>query len=185
MKSKHPEIHQRYMLLFKIDAYNLFRRIKERQQEYIEIFSLKRTRAVFRDIFENRYFKASAFDLSHCAQEVIEALDQFYTAVDQLYWYLKHTQDMPKTIEDEVARKVTRLEKFYHQLSLFVDAELSGSQAVEEIDQFESIPSDDFHEDSFLLDGERSENEAELDLIQPEEYADPDEFDQEEKEDEN
>lgn len=176
MKNKHPEIHQRYMLLFKIDAKNLYDRVKNRQHEYIEIFSLKRSRAVFKDIFENRYAKASAFDLAHCAQEVLEAMDQFYTAADQLYWYLKYTQDMPNTIEDEVSRKVTRLGKLFDQLSLYIDAELSGDNPAPEIEDFEDIPSDDIHYDSFVTDGEKRSQDAETDFLQDEKFPDPDEL---------
>lgn len=177
MKSHHPELHQRYMLLFKIDAKNLYSRIKDRQHEYIEIFSLKRSRAIFRDVFDNRYAKASAFDLSHCSQEVIEALDQFYTRADELYWYLKHTQDMPNTIEDEVSRKVTRLGKLFDQLSLYIDAELSGAD-LEEVSEFESeedIPPADSHSDSFETDGERWEAEAQEEYLQPEAFPEPEE----------
>ncbi|MEX0798820.1 MAG: hypothetical protein WEB87_04600 [Bacteriovoracaceae bacterium] len=187
MKSKHPEIHQRYMLLFKIDAKNLFQRVSQRQHEYIEIFSLKRNRSVFKDIFENRYAKASAFDLSHCAQEVLEAMDQFYTAADELYWYLKHTQDMPNTIEDEVSRKVARLGKLYQQLSLYIDAELSGDAGetgteigTDYAEDFSEIPSDDIHNDSFVMDGEKREESALEDYLQPEEFPEPEEFDESE-----
>ena len=57
MKSKRSDLEVRYLLLFKLDAQNLFNRVVMRQHEYIEAFSLKRNRAVFRDIFENRYSK--------------------------------------------------------------------------------------------------------------------------------
>lgn len=186
MKSKHPEIAQRYMLLFKIDAKNLFNRIEERQQEYINIFSLKRSRSVFKDIFTSRYEKATQYDLSHCSQDVIVAMDQFYTAADNLYWYLKYTQDMPKMIEDEVYRRVARLRKLYEMLELYVNAELSGetNQAVEEedhtpleeIDTLEEIPPTTSHDDHFKLEGEHLEEDAKSDYIQPEHFPDPDEL---------
>ena len=181
MKSHHPELHQRYMLLFKIDAKNLYARIKDRQHEYIEIFSLKRSRAVFKDVFDNRYAKASAFDLSHCSQEVLEAMDQFYTRADELYWYLKHTQDMPNTIEDEVSRKVTRLGKLFDQLCLFIDAELSGGGFEEsDIESEEDIPPADIHTDSFTTAGELWEADAKEEFLQEESYPDPDEEEEDE-----
>ena len=182
MKSKHPEIHQRYMLLFRIDAKNLYHRIKNRQHEYIEIFSLKRSRSVFKDIFENRYAKASAFDLSHCAQEVLEAMDQFYSSADELYWYLKYTQDMPNTIEDEVSRKVARLGRLHDQLLLFIDAELFGEKEPLSAESFEEIPSNDIHHDAFSLDGEILEEDSQTDFIQPEHFPDPEELANEEDE---
>jgi len=186
MKSKHPEISQRYMLLFKIDAKNLFTRIKERRYEYINIFSLKRSRSIFKDIFTSRFDKSTHFDLSHCSQDVIVAMDQFYTAVDNLYWYLKYTQDMPKMIEDEVHRKVAKLEKLYDMMALYVDAELSGDtndqvdeedhRPLDEIEEFSDIPADDVHSDHFMLEGELDEEDAKSDYIQPEHFPDPDEL---------
>ncbi len=161
------------MLLFKMDATNLFERISSRQHEYIEIFSLKRSRSVFKDIFDNRYSKASIYDLSHCPAEVLEALDQFYTKVDDLYWYLKHTQDMPNTIEDEVSRKIARLGKLYDQLALYIDAELGGMD-YEQVST-DDIPSDDIHHDSFTTAGEKALEESQEEYLQPEEYPEPEE----------
>ena len=177
MKSNHPELHQRYMLLFKIDAKNLFHRIKERQHEYIEIFSLKRSRSIFKDVFDNRYAKASAFDLSHCPQEVIEALDQFYTKVDELYWYLKHTQDMPNTIEDEVSRKVTRLGKAFRPACPCISTRSSLGALTEEgserIEREEDIPPADIHSDAFQTGGELWEADEQEEYLRPKSYADP------------
>jgi len=177
MKSKNSDIEQRYLLLFKLDAKNLFDAIHDRQHEYIEIFSLKRNRAIFRDIFENRYAKASIRDIAHCSSEVIESLNQFHVSAEKLYWYLKHTQDMPNTIEDEVSRKVTKLERDYDMLCLYIDAELSGESQTEdslEVSSFDEILTDDIHEDSFVLEGESFEANITEEYIQPEEYPDPD-----------
>jgi hypothetical protein len=186
MKSKHPELAQRYMLLFKIDARNLFNRIKERRVEYINIFSLKRSRSIFKDIFDCRYSKSTHFDLSHCSQDVIIAMDSFYTAVDELYWYLKYTQDMPKMIEDEVYRRVNKIEKLYEMLALYVDAELSGetneqvdaqdNRDIAEIEEFSEIPPGNDHDDHFTLEGEQIAEEEKTDYIQAEHFPDPDEL---------
>lgn len=160
MKSKRSDLEIRYILLFKLDAQNLFNRVALRQHEYIEAFSLKRNRAVFRDIFENRYSKASIKDLSHCTPEVIEALNSFYQSADEIYWYLKNTQDMPNMIEDEVQRMVNRLKGQYELLSLYVDAELSGTGQEEVFSEEELSPaSDDIHSDYFQMDGEAQEYE--------------------------
>ena len=92
----------------------------------IEAFSLKRDRDVFKDVFTNRYAHASVNDLSHCPIEVIEALNSFYTIADEIYWYLKHTQDMPNMIEDEISRLLHKLKGQYDMLCLYIDAELAG-----------------------------------------------------------
>lgn len=183
MKTRYSELEQRYLLLFKIDAKNLFDRIYNRREDYIEIFSLKRNRSVFREIFSSRYEKASMFDLSHCPAEVIETLNQFHNNADQIYWYLKHTQDMPNTIEDEITRKVASLKKNYEMLELYVDAALSGEdEPTDEVYSFDEIPHTDSHEEYFHLDGELKDIEQELEFIQPEVYSDLDEEDHEEDE---
>jgi hypothetical protein len=174
MKSSLPELTQRIVLLIKNDATNLFERISERKEDYIEIFSLHRNRAVFKDIFDCRYSRASMGDLIHCPSEIIELCNDFYQQADQLYWYLKSTQDMPKTIEDEVNRKIVRLKKKFQNLILFINAELAGKEQIENADDFqlhgeivEIEKSEEFLDDFLSGDGfltENQENNFTLDM---------------------
>ena len=124
MKSKNDEATQRVLLLLKIDANNLFERIKSRKSEYLEIFALRRTREHFPMIFKNRYEGTSIMDLSHCSTELIAVLDKYYTMVEEMSWYLFQTEDMPNTVEDFIDRKIARMGKLLHTLNLFLDAEL-------------------------------------------------------------
>lgn len=141
MKSKNDEATQRVLLLLKIDANNVFKRIKERKSEYLEIFALRRTRDHFPKIFNNRYESTSIQDLSHCGTDLITSLDQFYSLVEDMSWYLYQTQDMPNTVEDYIDRKIIRMEKTLNTLNLFLDAELGfeselikAAQEKEEVD---------------------------------------------------
>ncbi|WP_408098703.1 hypothetical protein ACJVC5_07260 [Peredibacter sp. HCB2-198] len=154
MKSKNTEATQRILVLLKIDANNLFKRIKERKSEYLEIFALRRTREHFPMIFKNRYEGTSIMDLSHCSTDLITTLDQFYTLVEEMSWYLFQTEDMPNTVEDYIDRKIRRMEKLLSTLNLFLDAELGieSEQAQQEtevrfIDQ-EPDFSDSFNDDT-------------------------------------
>lgn len=124
MKSKNNEATQRVLVLLKIDANNLFNRIKERKSEYLEIFALRRTREHFPMIFNNRYAGTSIMDLSHCSTELITTLDQYYTLCEEMSWYLFQTEDMPNTVEDYISRKIRKMEKLLATLNLFLDAEL-------------------------------------------------------------
>lgn len=124
MKSRNDEATQRVLLLLKLDANNLFKRVKNRKSEYLEIFALRRTRDHFPKIFDNRYESTTIEDLSHCGTDLITSLDQFYTHVEEMSWYLYQTQDMPNTVEDFIDRKIIRLEKVLATLNLFLDAEL-------------------------------------------------------------
>lgn len=124
MKSKNDEISQRVLVLLKIDANNLFNRIKDRKTEYLEIFALRRTREHFPKIFKNRYEGTTIMDLSHCSTELITTLDQYYTLVEEMSWYLFQTEDMPNTVEDYISRKISRMGKILASLNLYLDAEL-------------------------------------------------------------
>lgn len=134
MKSSHPEMTQRYLTLIKIDATNLVNRLKERQQEYLEDFSLKRDRSIFKQVFNYRYHEATMGDLAHLPIEIIELSNDFYTHVDELYWYLMHTQDMPNTIEEELTRKVSLLSRKHASLVSYIDVELTGEIPPEEFE---------------------------------------------------
>jgi Mg2+ and Co2+ transporter CorA len=111
-------------MLLKLDAKRLFERIKYRAPEYMYDFSLKRSRDHFPEIFTNRYDTVAIKDLMLCGQEVIAGLDQYYSKIDEMRWYLNHTQDMPNRVEDKVHGHIRELEKFYETLSLYIDVEM-------------------------------------------------------------
>lgn len=144
MKSAHSEQTQRYLTLIKLDATNLFKRIKDRQDEFIEEFSLKRDREIFKEIFFNRYKKTTFYDLSFIPVEIIEVANDFYLEMDKLYWYLIHTQDMPTTIEDEVIRYLHQIQRKFSTLEDYINAELSGTPPLENI-EFNADESEDEH----------------------------------------
>lgn len=124
MKIRISENTQRMLMLLKLDARRLFERIKYRAPEYMYDFSLKRSRDHFPEIFTNRYDSISIKDLMLCGQEVLAGLDQFYTKVDEMRWYLNHTQDMPNRVEDKIHSHIRELEKFYETLNLYIDVEM-------------------------------------------------------------
>jgi hypothetical protein len=124
MKIKISEDTQRMLMLLKLDARRLFERIKYRAPEYMYDFSLKRSRDHFPEIFTNRYDTVEIVDLMLCGQEVIVGLDQFYSKVDEMRWYLNHTQDMPNRVEDKIHGHIRELERFYETLNLYIDVEM-------------------------------------------------------------
>jgi Mg2+ and Co2+ transporter CorA len=124
MKVKISEESQRLLMLLKLDAKRLFERIKYRSPEYMYEFSLKRSRDHFPAVCNNRSDSTTIRDLMLCGQEVIAGLDQFYTKVDEMRWYLNHTQDMPNRMEDTVHTYARELEKLFETLNLFIDVEM-------------------------------------------------------------
>lgn len=124
MKSRVDEKGQRILVLLKLDAKRLFERIKFRSVEYLYIFSIKRTREHFTEVFRNRYDSCKLDELVNCGQEVIIGLDQFYSKVDEIRWYLNTTNDMPAKVDDKMNIHLRELESFYEMLNLYIDAEL-------------------------------------------------------------
>jgi hypothetical protein len=150
MKSDNSELTQRYLVLIKIDAQNLYMRISERHEEYMEVFSLKRDRNIFKEIFSSRYQKTNLSDLAHLPIEVIELANSYYQEVDSLLWYLKTTQDMPNTIEDEILRETALIKRLFENLKLYIDAELGGT-----ISEVDNIPKEETSlNELFITEGE-------------------------------
>ena len=143
MKVKISEDTQRMLMLLKLDAKRLFERIKYRAPEYMYDFSLKRSRDHFPEIFTNRYDSTTIKELMLCGQEVIAGLDQFYSKVDEMRWYLNHTQDMPNRVEDKIHAHIRELEKNYETLNLYIDVEMGLIQeSQKEQQQVQEIETD-------------------------------------------
>lgn len=135
MKNKISDDSQRMLMLLKLDAKRLFERVKYRAPEYMSEFSLKRTRDHFKEIFTNRYDTANIKELMLCGPEVIVGLDQYYSKIDEMRWYLNHTQDMPNRVDDKIHAHIRELETFFETLNLYIDVELGLiTEAQNEID---------------------------------------------------
>jgi hypothetical protein len=124
MNTKKDEQTRRYLILFKLDAQSLYDRVVRRKREYIEIFALKRKRDHFDTVFYSKYWSSTFSDLIHCSEEAITTMEKFYRQIEELKWYLDHTDDMPNTIDDELDRRFKRIKESYDMLSLYLDADL-------------------------------------------------------------
>jgi hypothetical protein len=121
--AKKEEIH-RLLLILKNDSQHLHERLILREREYIQILSLKRTRSHFPAVFKSRYDSVAVEDLKQLSEEVIIALDNFYYRVENLHWYLNHTEDMPAMIEDKVSISLKEITSLYNTLTVYLNAEL-------------------------------------------------------------
>lgn len=114
------------LTILRLDAQRVFERVKYREPEYMQHFSAKRTRSHFPEVFKHRYDDITVKDLMFCGEEVIIGLDQFYTKVDDLKWYLMVTEDMPGTVQEHVDHTIRELEEAYELLQLYINAELDS-----------------------------------------------------------
>lgn len=124
MKSRVEVDAARIMLLIKLDAHSLFNRIKSRKIEYMNVFAAKRTRDHFAPIFFSRYPDVGFTELMLCPEECIISIDTFYNKVEEIYWFLLCTEDMPNTVEGTVDRYIIELEKVYDLMNTYIHVEL-------------------------------------------------------------
>ncbi|MBF0207189.1 MAG: hypothetical protein HQK53_09910 [Oligoflexia bacterium] len=124
------------LLLLKIDAKNLLERIVTRRSAYLLEFSLKRSREQFKEIFYSKYSQCKIETLQQCSTDVISSLDQFHTKVDELLWYLNHTQDMIKTADDKVIIFSKVLQRMFDTIELYINAEMTvKNNLMEKLDE--------------------------------------------------
>lgn len=114
----------RLLVILRNDSRRLFERIKFRKTDYLSILSLKRTREHFKDIFLSIYNTITIPQLSLVSEDVLMALDEFYSAAEKLKWYLNHSEDMPLTMKDSVALQIRDIESKYELLKLYLNAEI-------------------------------------------------------------
>ena len=111
-------------MLLKLDSTRLLGRIMDRAPEYMQIFSSRRTREHFGAIFKTKYSDMTLEVLKECGEEVLLGLDRFYGKVDDLHWYLGCTQEMPVTVEEELARRIGDIERAHQSLQIHIDADM-------------------------------------------------------------
>ncbi len=124
MNARVNETAQRILVILRLDSKRVFERIKYREQEYLSIFSMKRTRAHFPEIFKNKYDSMTVEELKECSSDVLVGLDNFYHKVDEIRWYLNVTEDMPNRVTDKMRHHIKELENYYQNLDLYLNAEL-------------------------------------------------------------
>lgn len=120
------------LTMIKMDADSLYERVVEREKEYMRIFSVKRSRDHFHEVFKTRFWDIHPSDLKVCSSEVLIELDSYYSQVDKLYWYLRSTEDMPGMIEDKISPKVRNIKKAYEMLKLYLNAQFSSTDEAAE-----------------------------------------------------
>lgn len=147
---KLPTEASRVLLLLQLDAQRLFERIKYREVEYMRIFSYRRTREHFKEIFKSRWDETSIEYLAFCSEDVINSLDQFYTKVEELRWYLMNTEDMPATVSDNVNHYVYEIGERFDLLQLYINAELGVVKEQKQVETKTSVNEEPPPQDDFL-----------------------------------
>ena len=95
------------------DMQELMRRLNARMEDGFRIFSQKRTRNHFEQIFFSRYKTFSMEILKDINAENYQDVISFYENIDDLYWYLMSTEDMPAMVETNVRSTLKKINSLY------------------------------------------------------------------------
>lgn len=147
------EVYQRRILIIlRADAQDLFRRLDVHLRESVSILNLKRTREHFRDLFKSRFHTFTAGELKLIDEATIVAVTEFYREIDELHWFLTHTQDQPQMILDRCEKALKIVRTHFDTLILHLEAEL---------DQGENLVESQRDEDSSI----HLKSDAEFDIL--------------------
>lgn len=121
---------KRILLLLKLDSKRLITKIVTREDQYISILCVKRTRNHFPKIFENSYRNTPLEELKNCSTEVIEALFGFYNIVDDMEWYLTYTEDLPGLMTTKIDHYIQILSSCHIDLLRAINSQLGIEEEV-------------------------------------------------------
>lgn len=116
MISREEQYRLNILILLHHDVENLFSRIRDNSKEYLKIYSLKRTREHFKEVFKSRYHQVSFSELKLCSKEIIINLNAFYKNIDSLHWYLMSTEDLPSMVENSVHATIKEIEPYFKEI---------------------------------------------------------------------
>ncbi|MGC4115956.1 MAG: hypothetical protein QM765_15490 [Myxococcales bacterium] len=108
---------ERIRNLIALDAEGLVKRIDERKDEMIAMFSLHRDREPLLTPLRSWVPSASFQELSVLPTEQQTAVTAFYEVLDGLRWYFRYTNDMPGTAQQVFAHHRRKLESAYAALA--------------------------------------------------------------------
>jgi hypothetical protein len=106
---------ERIRNLIALDADGVMRRLEERKDEMIAMFSLHRDREPLLSPLRSWVPSASFQELAQLSTEQQTAVSAFYEVLDALRWYFRYTNDMPGTAQRVFAHHRRTLERS-HQL---------------------------------------------------------------------
>ena len=105
----------RYLLA--LDAAGVMRRLAERREEMVEVFSRLRDREALITPLRSTFDTMQFSELVRLTLREQRAVHAFHEALDDLRWYLRYTVDMPGTLEQRFAHYLRELEHAHQRLT--------------------------------------------------------------------
>jgi hypothetical protein len=126
------ELAARVRHLIALDAANLMVRLRARHDAMVGLFSRLRDRTPMLQTVHSWFLTADFRELAALEPFEQNAVNQFYSLVGELRWYLQYTEDMPALVRQKVANFVRRLVEAHLKLTQIIGPpDADGAPVVE------------------------------------------------------
>jgi hypothetical protein len=100
---------ERLRIVLGLEVHRITDDLLRRRSLLVELWGRHRVRSPFLDTTFQRYRGLVLADLLLLERAEIEAVEAFYRELDDLRFYLSHTEDMPKALADTIDGSLVRL----------------------------------------------------------------------------
>lgn len=138
------------VLLVQQDLQELIKRLNARMEDALRMFAQKRTREHFEQIFFNRYKDFSHAIFSDLDSDVYPKIVSIYEEIDEMYWYLKSTEDMPSLVRTKVDAYLKNMNKNYAEVLDHLMSDDLGIENNIEIGHDDNSESETIEADDYL-----------------------------------
>jgi hypothetical protein len=126
------ELAARVRHLVALDAANLMVRITARHDAMVSLFSRLRDRNPLLQTVHSWFLTVDFSELAALEPFEQNAVNQFYSLVGELRWYLQYTEDMPALVRTKVSNFVRRLAEAHLKLTQIIGPpDTDGAPVVE------------------------------------------------------
>ena len=102
--------------LISLDAALVMKRLVERKEEMVSLFSRLRDRTPMTETLRSAFDTIRFTELALLAPREQLGVHHFYDLLDQLRWYVRYTEDMPSKVLTFLSLHVRLLEGAHHKL---------------------------------------------------------------------
>ena len=130
---------EKVLEVVKDDIDNLMHRLNNHFDDYMRVFTQKRTRDHFKDVFFSRFREVSISDLIKLEGDILREVNTFYFHVNEVYWYIKVTEDMPSMVENKMKSDLVKLNNIAAKINEMLLSGASDTELEEPNDQNDEL----------------------------------------------
>ena len=102
--------------LLSLDAAAVMKRLEQKQDEAVSLFSRLRTREPLIELCRSRFVTTGFAELVRLSAKEQQAICAFHDVLGELRWYVSYTEDMPSTVRTTVSQLARRLDELHHRV---------------------------------------------------------------------